>query len=139
MNDNLFEKGLAQRKSTLGDSYVEKSLVKADEFSRPFQEAMTSWCWGFGWADDAIDAKTRSMMNLSLLGALGNMEEWNLHCRGALNNGVSIEEIRGIIHVVGIYSGVPRALACFREARDVLGGEIEVDAEGKMFSKKETS
>lgn len=120
MNDKLFELGLARRKATLGEDYVAKNLAAADDFTRPFQEAMTAWCWGFGWGDDAIDAKTRSMMNLAMLGALGKMHEWEVHCRGALGNGVSKEEIRAIIHVVAIYCGVPQALECFRVARKVL-------------------
>lgn len=125
--ENFFEKGLKQRKATLGDAYVDRSLDKADDLTAPFQEAMTAWCWGFGWSDDAIDAKTRSMMNLSMIGALGSMEEWELHCRGALRNGVTVKEIRAIIHVVGIYAGVPKALSCFRTAREVLGEGIEID------------
>ncbi len=120
MNDDLFEKGVAKRKATLGAEYVQSSLDAADEFNRPFQEAMTAWCWGFGWGDETIDAKTRSMMNLAMLGALGKMNEWELHCRGAINNGVSKEEIRAIIHVVAIYCGVPQSLECFRAARKVL-------------------
>jgi len=96
MDNDLFEKGLAQRKATLGAEYVEKNLAAADDFSRPFQEAMTAWC------------------------ALGKMHEWEIHCRGAINNGVSAEEIRAIIHVVGIYCGVPQSLECFRVARKVL-------------------
>lgn len=120
MEKELFDVGLAQRKATLGAEYVEKNLQSADEFNRPFQEAMTAWCWGFGWGDDAIDAKTRSMMNLAMIGALGKMHEWEIHCNGALNNGVSMEEIRAIIHVIGIYCGVPQSLECFRVARKVL-------------------
>ena len=120
MDDKLFEKGLERRKATLGPEYVERNLAAADDFTRPFQEAMTAWCWGFGWGDDAIDPKTRSMMNLAMIGALGKMEEFQIHTRGALNNGVSVEEIRAIIHVVGIYCGVPQALECFRAARKVL-------------------
>ena len=64
---------------------------------------MTAWCWGFGWGDEVIPAKTRSMMNLSMIGALGKMHEWENHCKGALNNGVSKDEIRAIIHVIGIF------------------------------------
>ncbi len=120
MDKELFEKGLAKRKATLGAEYVERNLTAADEFNRPFQEAMTQWCWGFGWGDEAIDAKTRSMMNLAMIGALGKMHEWELHCRGALTNGVTTEQIRAIIHVVAIYCGVPQALECFRVARKVL-------------------
>ena len=123
MDKDLFERGLEQRKATLGAEYVEKNLAAADDFSRPFQEAMTAWCWGFGWDDDTIDAKTRSMMNLSMIGALGKMNEFKIHCRGALNNGVSKEEIRSSIHIIGIYCGVPQALECFRAAREVLKKE----------------
>jgi len=122
-DEDLFLKGVAQRKATLGDSYVQKSLDAADDFTRPFQEAMTAWCWGFGWGDDAIDAKTRSMMNLSMIGALGKMQEWELHLKGALNNGVTVEEVRAIIHVIAIYCGVPQGLECFRAARKVLSEE----------------
>ena len=121
-SEDLFAKGVNQRVSTVGEDYVKKNLEEADEFSRPFQEAMTAWWWGFGWGDEVIDAKTRSMMNLSMIGALGKMTEWEIHCRGAINNGVSAEEIRAIIHVIGIYCGVPQALECFRAAKKVLDG-----------------
>lgn len=120
MTNDLFDTGLAKRKATLGAEYVERNLAAADDFTRPFQEAMTAWCWGFGWSDETLPAKTRSMLNLAMLGAMGRMHEWEVHCRGALNNGVTKEEIRAIIHVVGIYAGVPLSLECFRAARKVL-------------------
>ncbi|KZK90325.1 Carboxymuconolactone decarboxylase family protein [Pseudovibrio sp. Ad46] len=121
-----FEIGLKQRKSTLGAEYVEANLAKADDFNRPFQEAMTEWCWGFGWGDDAIDAPTRSLMNLAMIGALGKMHEWELHCKGALRNGVTKEQIRAACHIVAIYAGVPAGVECFRSARKVLeeAGEL---------------
>ncbi len=120
MDDALFEKGLANRKATLGEEYVEKNLEAADDFTLPFQEAMTAWCWGFGWDDKAIDPKTRSLMNLAMIGAMGKTHEWEIHCRGALTNGVTKDQIRAAIHIVGIYSGVPQSLECFRVARKVL-------------------
>ena len=120
MDDKLFEKGLKKRKETLGAAYVEKNLEQADDFTLPFQEAMTAWCWGFGWGDETIDAKTRSMMNLSMIGALGKMHEWEIHCRGAIGNGVTKDELRAIIHVIAIYCGVPQAVDCFRVAKKVL-------------------
>ena len=129
MNNDLFDKGLERRKATLGKDYVDKNLAAADELTREFQEAMTAWCWGFGWSDDTIDAKTRSMMNLTMIGALDKMHEWEIHCRGALTNGVSKEEIRSIVHVIGIYCGVPQALACFRVARKVLESEGLIERE----------
>jgi 4-carboxymuconolactone decarboxylase len=119
-DEDLFLKGLEQRKATLGADYVETNLAAADDFTRPFQEAMTAWCWGFGWGDDVIDAKTRSMMNLTMLGALGKADEFEIHCRGALDNGVSKDELRAIVHVIAIYCGVPQGLECFRSARKVL-------------------
>ena len=120
--EDLYELGIKKRRETLGVDYVNRNLEAADNFTRPFQEAMTSWCWGFGWGDDVIPAKQRSMMNLAMLGALGKMHEWEIHCKGAIKNGVSPEEIRAIIHVIGIYCGVPQALECFRAAKKVMDG-----------------
>ncbi len=126
MDKERFELGLNQRKATLGAEYVEKNLQAADDFNRPFQEMMTEWCWGFGWGDDTIDVKTRSLMNLTMIAALGKMHEWELHLKGALNNGCSVEEIRAAIHAISIYCGVPQGVECFRIARVVL------EAEGKL-------
>ena len=120
MDKDLFETGLEKRKATLGAEYVQKSLDGADDFSRPFQEAMTAWCWGFGWSDETIDKKTRSLMNLTMLAALNRMHEWEVHCRGAITNGVTQDELRAAIHAIGIYCGVPAAVECFRVARKVL-------------------
>ena len=124
--ENFLETGLEKRKQTLGADYVSRTMDSADDFSKPFQEAMTAWCWGFGWGDEVIDAKTRSMMNLAMIGGLGKMHEWELHCRGALGNGCSVEEIRAIVHVLAIYCGVPQGMECMRSARKVL------EEEGKL-------
>jgi 4-carboxymuconolactone decarboxylase len=123
MDQNYLEKGLAQRKATLGEEYVDNVFANADDFSRPFQEAMTSWCWGFGWGDDVIDPKTRSMMNLTMIAALNRMEEFELHFRGAIKNGVTKDELRAILHVISIYCGVPAGVACFRIAKRILAEE----------------
>lgn len=120
MDNTRFELGLTKRKAVLGAEYVEKNLQAADDFNRPFQEAMTEWCWGFGWGDEAIDAKTRSLMNLTMIAALGKMHEWELHLNGAITNGCSVEEIRAAIHAIAIYCGVPQGVECFRIARQVL-------------------
>ncbi len=120
MDENYFKTGLENRKKVVGAEYVEKNLAAADDFSRPFQEAMTAWCWGFGWGDDAIDHKTRSLMNLAMIGALGKMNEWEIHCRGAIKNGATVDEIRAAVHIIAIYCGVPQGLECFRHARKVL-------------------
>ena len=117
---DTFKKGLAKRQATLGKEYVDANLAAADDLTRPFQMAMTEWCWGFGWGDEAIDAKTRSLMNLSMIAALGKMHEWELHLNGAITNGCTFEEIRAAIHAISIYCGVPQGVECFRIARPVL-------------------
>ena len=118
--DNFYEKGLEKRKATLGKDYVEKTIANANDFNLPFQKAMTAWCWGFGWGDECIDAKTRSMMNLAMIAALGKMHEWELHCRGAIKNGVTKEQLRAIVHVIAIYCGVPQGVECFRSANKII-------------------
>ena len=87
---------------------------------------MTERCWGFGWGDETIDSKTRSMMNLTMLAAHGKMDEFEVHLKGALTNGVSINEIKSILHVIAIYCGVPQGVECFKIARMVLEEEGEL-------------
>lgn len=123
MQQDLFETGLEQRKATLGAAYVEANLASADDFTRPFQEAMTAWCWGFGWGDDTIEPKTRSLMNLTMIAALNRMEEFELHFRGAIKNGCTKDELRAALHVIAIYCGVPAGVSTFRIAKKVFAEE----------------
>lgn len=123
MDKDLFEEGVRQRKNTLGEEYVQNVLDSADDFTRPFQEAMTAWCWGFGWGDDVFSPKQRSMLNLPMLAALNRMEEFELHFRGAIRNGVTKEELRGILHIISIYAGVPAGVSSFRIAKKVMAEE----------------
>ena len=126
MDKERFETGIAQRKATLGAEYVDKTLASADDFSRPFQEMMTEFCWGFGWGDETLPPKTRSMLNLTMIAALNRMHEWELHFRGAIKNGVTREELRAVLHVISIYCGIPAGVECFRIAKRVLA---EIDGE----------
>lgn len=120
MDKERFERGLAKRKAVLTAEHVERSLAQADEFSRPFQELVTEYCWGFAWGDERLNPKTRSMLNLAMIAALNRMHEWELHLKGALKNGVSKEEIQAILHQVTIYCGVPVGVECFRIAKRVF-------------------
>ena len=120
MDQDLFAKGLAKHKATLGADYVEKALAQADDFSRPFQEMMTEFCWGFGWGDETLDARTRSMLNLTMIAALNRMHEWELHLNGAIRNGVTRDEIRAVLHQISIYCGIPAGVECFRIAKRVF-------------------
>ena len=116
----LFKKGKQLRGEVAGADHLNRMLAKADDFSAPIQQLVTEYCWGFVWGREGLDRKTRSMLNLAMLSALGRGHEFKLHCRGALRNGVSRDEIREIIMQIGIYCGVPQALECFRVARTVL-------------------
>ncbi len=120
MDRKLWETGLAARKKTLGAEYVDKSLSTADEFNSEFQDMLNEFCWGKVWGDDRIQPKIRSMMNLTMLAALGRMHEWELHLNGALNNGVTKDELKAILHQIAIYAGFPAGVECFRIARKVL-------------------
>jgi len=120
MDKEIWEKGRAARTKTLGAEYVERSLSTADDFNAEWQDIVTEYCWGKIWGDDTIPPKTRSMLNLTMLASLGRMHEWELHCNGALNNGVTKDELKSVIHQIGIYAGVPAGVECFRIARKVL-------------------
>ena len=124
MNDELFERGLALRKSVLGDEYVEKSLANADEFTMPLQRLVTEYCWGAVWGREELPKKIRSMLNIALLACLGRNHELKIHCQGAIRNGCTKEEIREVLLHVGIYCGVPASVDSFRVAKDALA-ELE--------------
>lgn len=120
MDKELHDKGLAVRRKVLGDEYVERSLKTADDFNLPFQQLVTEYCWGAVWSRDGLSHQSRSILNLGMLSALGRSHELKLHIRGALNNGLSREEIREVFMQVAIYCGVPAGVEAFRCAREVF-------------------
>lgn len=124
MNKELFDQGLKTRRDVLGSDYVDKAIANADEFSKPLQELVTQYCWGDVWNRPGLERKTRSLLNLAMLTALNRPHELKLHIRGALNNGVTKEEIREVFLQAAIYCGVPAGVESFRIAREVF-------AEGK--------
>jgi 4-carboxymuconolactone decarboxylase len=116
----LYEQGLKNRKEVLGAEHVERSIASADDFSRPYQEIMTEYCWGAIWDRPGLPRKTRSLLNLAMLTALNREEEFKLHVRAALRNGVTRDEIREVLLQTAIYCGVPAANAAFKQAREVF-------------------
>ncbi len=116
----LFDKGLKIRREVLGAEYVDKSLANANEFTQAFQEVTTEWCWGYAWGRPGLDRKTRSMLNLAMLTALNRSPEIKLHVRGALNNGVTVEEIKEVLLHATVYCGIPAGLDAFKAANEVL-------------------
>ena len=120
MNKKRYEEGLAVRRAVLGTEYVDKSLRSADEFTRPMQELVTEYCWGEIWTRPGLDRRTRSFLNLAMLTALNRPHEIKLHVRGALNNGLTREELMEVFLQSAIYCGVPAALDAMRVAKEVF-------------------
>jgi 4-carboxymuconolactone decarboxylase len=120
MADDLFEKGLKVRREVLGAEYVDNAIASADDFNRPLQELVTRFAWGEVWNRPTLDRKTRSMLNLAMLTALNRPHEFKLHVRGALNNGLTKDEIREVLLTTMIYCGAPAAIESFRLAREVF-------------------
>lgn len=120
MDKEMFEKGLKIRRSVLGSDYVDKAISTADDFNRPLQELVTQYCWGEIWGRPGLDRKTRSLLNLAMITALNRPHEVKAHIKGALNNGVTKDEIKEVFLQVAIYCGVPASVDSFRLAKEVF-------------------
>ena len=120
MNKEAFEKGLKTRREVLGSEYVDNSIKNAGEFNMPMQELVTEYCWNDIWNRPGLDRRSRSMINLSMLTALNRPHELKLHLKGAINNGLTKDEIREILIQTAIYCGVPAAIDSFRCAKEVF-------------------
>lgn len=116
----LFQEGLNTRREVLGAEYVDSSLANANEFMTAFQQITTEWCWGYTWNRPGLERKTRSMLNLAMLTALNRPAEIKLHVKGALNNGVTVSEIKEILLQATVYCGIPAGLDAFKVANQVL-------------------
>ena len=126
MDENpRFKAGLAVRRAVLGDAYVDKSLANADAFMAPIQQLITENAWGTVWTREGLDRKTRSMLNLAMLTALNRPNELKLHLKGALNNGVTKEEICEIFLQAAVYCGAPAGLDSFKIAQQLFKEEDE--------------
>ena len=122
-DSELFQKGLAVRSEVLGADYVKKSIDSADEFMMAFQNITTEMCWGYAWTRPGLDRRTRSIVNLAMLTALSKPNELKLHVKGALTNGLSVEEIKEILLHATVYCGIPAGLEAFKAAHEVLKAE----------------
>jgi 4-carboxymuconolactone decarboxylase len=118
--DAELQAGLATRRAVLGDAYVQAALDKATPFTAPLQELVTRHAWGNTWQRKGIDLRTRSIATVSMLVALGRMHELKIHVRGALNNGVTPEELQEIFLHASVYCGFPAAVDAFRNAAEVI-------------------
>ena len=120
MDPNTYEKGRQVRAQVLGEAYVANAMQQAADFSGPLQDLVTEYAWGAVWGREELPLKTRSMLNLAMIAILNRPHELRTHLRGALNNGVTREEIREIFLQVAVYAGMPAAVDSFRIAREVF-------------------
>jgi 4-carboxymuconolactone decarboxylase/3-oxoadipate enol-lactonase/4-carboxymuconolactone decarboxylase len=119
-DDALHDSGMTVRRAVLGDAHVDRAVERTTEFTERFQDFITRYAWGELWADDGIDRRTRSCLTLAILAAIGCEEEFAMHVRAALRNGVPTEHIREVLMHVAIYAGVPRANSAFAKANSIL-------------------
>lgn len=113
--------GMKTRRQVMGDAFVDRALANATDFTRPLQDFITEHAWGSVWQRPGLDLKTRSLVTVAMLTALGRHHELAGHLRGALNNGATAEEIREVLLHATVYCGVPLAAEALRCAEKVLG------------------
>jgi 4-carboxymuconolactone decarboxylase len=130
LQNGQFEAGLKLRREVLGASYVDAAMERSSEFLQTFQRITTEWCWGFAWTRPGLTRKERSMINIAMLTALNRPNEVRLHVRGALNNGVSVEQIREVLVQATVYCGIPAGLDAFKIADEVLAEAGLVSRQG---------
>ncbi len=118
--NDRYQKGLKTRSEVLGKAHVDRATARATDFDREFQQQITEYCWNDVWNRPGLERKTRSMLNIAMLAALGRDEEFKLHVRASKNTGVTRDEVKEILMQVSIYAGVPAANAAFRMAREVF-------------------
>ncbi|MBF4161576.1 4-carboxymuconolactone decarboxylase [Nocardioides acrostichi] len=120
MTDDLYERGMATRRAVLGDAHVDASLAAATDFTGEIQEYVTRNCWGDVWNRPGLTRQERSLINLAMMASLNRGHEFKVHVRGAVNNGVTRDQIKEVLMQVGFYAGGPAALEAFRLAAEVL-------------------
>ena len=120
MDKDVYDRGMAIRRRVLGNDYVDRQTANADDFNRDFQRIVTQYCWGEAWGDSTLTPRERSILNLGMIASLGKMHEFETHVRGALQNGLTSNEIRAVLTQIAVYCGIPVGVDCFRLAKKVL-------------------
>jgi 4-carboxymuconolactone decarboxylase len=117
MADDLYERGLTVRKAVLGEAHVARASANATPFDRDFQDFITQYAWGGVWTRPGLERKTRSLLTIAMLAALGRTDELKLHIRATRNTGATREEVKEVLLQVAVYAGVPAANAAFHHAK----------------------
>jgi len=120
MSDENLSKGMRIRREVLGDAHVERAIAATTPFTADFQDLLTRYAWGEIWTRPGLDRRIRSCITVAMLVALNRPEELALHVRGALNNGVTPDELREVLLQSAVYCGVPAANAAFKVASELV-------------------
>ena len=120
MQDEQYDKGLATRREVMGDAFVDRALAGTTPFTQPIQDHISRAAWGDVWQREGLDRKTRSLVTVAMLTALGKQHELKGHVRGALNNGATVQEIQEVLLHAAIYCGIPTSVDAFRTAAEVV-------------------
>jgi 3-oxoadipate enol-lactonase/4-carboxymuconolactone decarboxylase len=120
MTDERLDRGMKARRSVLGDAYVDQAVAKRSDFTADFQDLLTRYAWGEIWTRPGLDRRTRCCITVAMLVALGREDELALHVRAALDNGVTVDELKEVLLQSAVYCGIPAGNAAFRVAADVL-------------------
>jgi 4-carboxymuconolactone decarboxylase len=123
-----YDKGRETRSEVLGNEHVQRAEAKLTDFNRPFQEFITRYAWGEIWERPGLTRRERSLITLAMLVALNREPEFRMHIRAALNNGVTVEEIRELLLHAGVYCGLPAANVAIHAAEEVIAGELPPDS-----------
>ena len=115
--------GLQVRREVMGDAFVDRALGNATAFTQPLQDFVNEHAWGGVWNREGLDRKTRSLITLAALTALKCPQELKGHVRGALNNGVTVDEIKEVLLHATVYCGIPAANGAFAIAQQVIDEE----------------
>lgn len=115
-----YKKGMEMRRAVLGDQHVDRSLDHRNAFNEEFQDLISRYAWGEIWTRPGLSPHTRSLLTLAMLVALNREDEFRMHVRAAVNNGVTREEIKELLLHTAIYCGVPAANAAFHAAEEEL-------------------
>ena len=127
-DESRLDAGKRVRRAVLGDAHVDRAEAAATPFDAPFQKFITETAWGTVWADDTLDHRTRSLITISILAALGRHEELALHLRASANTGATPPEIRAALMHVAVYAGVPAANSAFALAKHVLASDTSEES-----------
>jgi 3-oxoadipate enol-lactonase/4-carboxymuconolactone decarboxylase len=120
MPDETHDKGMNVRREVLGDEHVDRAVERTTDFTADFQDLLTRYAWGEIWSRPGLDRKTRSCMVLTAMIALNRDEEFAMHVRAAVRNGLTRDELKEVILQSAIYCGVPAANNAFATAQRVL-------------------